>query len=734
MRWRDASIVRRLVVLSLVAGLVPGILGVLLVRGLEERNLRAQAIDRNDAVAQRTAAAIDGRIGAIEDQLRMIASVPTVAALSAEAADELAIALRVSDELDRLVLHDQDGVAVAAAAATRLLRLEELPRRPVSDTPTAAIRTPAVGTPAGGLPVVEVAVPVEDPPGTVVGRLAGQVPVAILTPEVEGALLSAGRQAFLTTDDGVIVAHRELDRVLSAERYPLGTVDAGVKEGGAEGGRRLVAAAELTTLPGRVVVEQSERVALAPAKATIDGVTTVLLAVVAAIVVAVILAGRRLLRPLGGLVRAVGRLERGDRAVRVPTGAAAEVGALAEGFNRMASALDERRTALEAAERAARRSEERLRLLVEGVEDYAIVLLDRGGRIRSWNTGARRLLGYDQEEALERPFADVFAAGEGSPAVDPLQEASVARRGDTEGWCQRGDGTRFWARTVATALTDEQGDPYGYAVVVHDLTDRQAARIALEDALAREQEAAEELRRTSELKDEFLAIATHEIRTPLSAILGASNLLSAGAEDLSEEDKARFRDMIATHAQDMRQMVDRLLDFTRLQAGRAQLVRERFDLAQELDRVVAVLERQLAEHELAIDVPRCAVELDREGLRHVVTNLLSNAAKFSPPGSTIELTATVDEEHVVVAVRDQGRGIPAEDHDSVFELFRQSTAPYSSARGTGVGLAIVKRYVELAGGEVTLESAEGEGTTFTVTLPLGEPVAAPAGGDATAAT
>ncbi|MBW3659057.1 MAG: PAS domain S-box protein [Actinobacteria bacterium] len=727
MRWGDASIVRRLVILSLLAGLVPGLVGILLVRGLEERSLSREAIERNDAVALQTAAAIDGRVGAVEEQLRLVASIPGVAGISGSAADDLSIALRVSDELDQLVLHDVQGRAVAAVASSRVLDPDEIAVRP-PELPFGA----GILTPPSGLPVVEVAVPVEDPPGTVVGTLTGQVPLTMLTPEVDGGILAARREAILTDDDGVIVAHRETDRVLARQAYPAASLRTGVREVGGPAARRwLISSAELTALPATVIVEQPEAVALAPAEATMNGVTAVLLAVVAGIVAAVILTGRRLLRPLRGLVEAVARLERGDRAVRVPTGAAAEVGALAEGFNRMAGALDERRSQLEAAEISARRSEERLRLLVEGVEDYAIVLLGREGRIRSWNTGAHRLLGYDRDEALGRPFADVFAAGGASGATaDPLLEAATSHRGDTEGWCQRGDGTRFWARTVATALTDEQGDPYGYAVVVHDLTERQAARVALEDALAREQEAAEELRRTSELKDEFLAIATHEIRTPLAAILGASNLLSGGAGDLEEEEQERMRSMIATHAQDLRQMVDRLLDFTRLQAGRAQLVRERFDLAEELERVVNVLERQLADHALDVDVPSRELELDREGLRHVVTNLLSNAAKFSPPGSTITLAAAVDDEHLVVRVSDQGRGIPAADHETVFELFRQSTAPYSSARGTGVGLAIVKRYVELAGGDVTLESAEGEGATFTVTLPLTDPAeTAPVGGE-----
>ncbi|MBW3620180.1 MAG: PAS domain S-box protein [Actinobacteria bacterium] len=714
MRWRDASIVRRLVVVALFAGLVPGIVGVLLVRSMEEGQLRDQAAARNDAVAQRTAAAIDGRIAGLQSQLDLLASAPAVAALDERASDELAIALRVSGELDRLVLHDGGGRAVAAAAASELLLADDVADREVGPE----VRSVGVVATDGRLPALELSVPVEDPPGTVVGSLVGWVPLPIVTPVVEGGgLLGSGRTALLTTLDGTVVAHRELGRVLAAERYPIeDLVAAGVRPGPDDTGRVLVSGARLTSVDAWLVIEQPEDVAVAPADATIDGITLVIAAVVAAIVTSVILAGRGLLRPLGGLVQAVGRLERGERAVRVPTGAAAEVGALADGFNRMAGALDERRAQLEAAETSARRSEERLRLLVEGVEDYAIVLLDRTGRIRSWNTGARRLLGYEAEDAIDRPFGAVFAVADGS---DPLLEAARSHRGETEGWCQRGDGRRFWARTVATALADEAGDPYGYAVVVHDLTDRQAARVALEEALAREQQAADELRRTSDLKDEFLAIATHEIRTPLSAILGASTLLTSGWEDLDEADKVRFRDMIATHAQDMRQIVDRLLDFTRLQAGRAELVHERFELREELDRVIAVLDRPLHGHPLVVEAPEVEVELDRDVLRHVVTNLLSNAGKFSPDGSTISLGATVRASGLVIEVRDEGSGIPAEDHDAVFELFRQSRTSQPGARGTGVGLAIVKRYVELAGGEVTLQSAPGVGSTFTVRLPIG---------------
>lgn len=712
--WPEDSLVTRLVVATVVAGLVTGVVGVLLVRSFETRELRSSAAARNLAAAERLAALMDSRVEALGDHLEVIAATTPVVSEAPEASTELAVAIRVSEDLDQLILYDASGGAIAGAASAELLDADDLPRRDDLGPTSPAVRLVT----GRRLPVLELVAPVEDPPGTWTGVLVGEVPLDLLTEEAESRLRGTGTTAFVVGSAGTIVAHREQDRVLDEEAFLIREIFSDGRTATVErdGASVLLASARSSVFDAWVVVEQPEAGALAPVRGALTGTTAVFAAVITAIVAAVLLVGRRLLRPLGPLAEAVNRLERGELGTRVAGGGVGEVGVVARGFNQMASTLQQRQTELEAAERNARVSEQRLRLLVEGVADYAIFLLDLDGRIRSWNSGARRVFAAATEEATGRLLTSYFDPDE--PPPDPVASADRDDRGEAEGWLRRADGRRFWAQVVVSRLQEEDGTPYGYAAVVHDLTERAAAKRALEAALRREQEAAEELRRTNELKDEFLAIAAHELQTPLAAILGASSMLDE--PDIGDE-RRELRDIIESHAEDMRLIVDRFLDFARIQAGRIRLVPVEVRLDEELQHHVQLLSRQLDGHTVSIDAPATTVTIDRAAVRHIVTNLLSNAAKFSPPGSPVRVTARVSHGSLALIVEDEGIGIPEEEHDHIFELFRQARHDLSSSRGTGVGLAIVRRYVDFLGGSISIQSAPGEGSTFHVTLPTGMP-------------
>jgi PAS domain S-box-containing protein len=478
-------------------------------------------------------------------------------------------------------------------------------------------------------------------------------------------------------------------------------------------------AATLRSFPGWVVVEQSEAIALAPIRDRTIARTAVIVGMLAMIVLVVVLAGRRLLMPLRLLADAVERIGAGER-VRVDVRASGEVAVLADGIDRMARSLEQREDELRTAEATTRRSEERLRLMVEGVEDYAIFLLRADATIWTWNSGARKLFDADAGQVLGRPMSELFASEQ--PPPDLLDTARRTGRSEGEGWCRRSDSSRFWAAVAVAHLEDDDGDTYGFAVVLHDLTERREAREAMQAALEREQQAAQELRRTNALKDEFLAIAAHEIRTPLSVILGAVRLLGAD-DDTPEEQADEIRTMIEAHAEDLHVIVERLLDFTRLQAGKVHLSAEPLQLCEELSAHVRSLGHHLDDHDIILDVDPVELVTDGVALRHVVTNLLSNAAKFSPAGSTITVTGHRDTSEVRITVADEGLGVGADDQERIFELFRHASRDVVTARGAGVGLAIVKRYVELLGGQIHLASVPGEGSTFTVTLPADRPAA-----------
>lgn len=304
-----------------------------------------------------------------------------------------------------------------------------------------------------------------------------------------------------------------------------------------------------------------------------------------------------------------------------------------------------------------------------------------------------------------RVGAVLRAAGEAGEPV--TLECEITRR-------EAGAG---WVSIRAEVVRNSGGDVVGLRGIVQDLTERHRAETAVHDALILEREAAEKLRAADQLKDEFLSTVSHELRTPLTAIVGLSSVLVARPtlDDTAPDLIARIK----RNAEEMNGMVERLLDFSRLEAGRVVLHPMDLQVVAAAAKSLEQAEAALVEHEVDLDVdPDVLAHADPDAFARVMVNLLTNAAKFSPPGSTIHVGAREDEDEVIVCVRDEGNGLDRSAAARVFERFFQVEADQRPGkRGTGVGLAIVQRYVEMHGGRVWLDSELGAGTTFSFSLP-----------------
>jgi PAS domain S-box-containing protein len=250
--------------------------------------------------------------------------------------------------------------------------------------------------------------------------------------------------------------------------------------------------------------------------------------------------------------------------------------------------------------------------------------------------------------------------------------------------------------------------------------------LAVENArlYADERQARAEAELSVRLRDEFLAVASHELRSPLSALTGQVQLLIRRDEregQLSERDRATIR---ATYEQARRldRMMSELLDATRIATGRLELTPATVDLAAIVREVVEALRPAAPQHQLSLDLPDGAVLLQGDELRltQVVSNLLQNAVKYSPAGGPVRVGLSRGQGQATLAVRDRGIGIPAAALPRLFErYYRAPNAGAARIGGMGIGLYLVKELVELHGGTIAVSSAEGEGSTFTVTLPLG---------------
>ena len=281
----------------------------------------------------------------------------------------------------------------------------------------------------------------------------------------------------------------------------------------------------------------------------------------------------------------------------------------------------------------------------------------------------------------------------------------------------KGIGAIWVARGQPGAFTDKQ--------IAHLRTFADQAVIAIQNArLFREiQEKSAQLEVANKHKSDFLANMSHELRTPLNAIIGFSEVLSERMFGEVNEKQAEYLKDIHESGRHLLSLINDILDLSKIEAGRMELELSTFDLPAAVSNAMTLVRERAQRHgiRLGIDMdPRLgAFQADERKVKQILLNLLSNAVKFTPDGGQVDVSAKLDTDKVEIAVKDTGIGIAPEDHAAVFEEFKQVGRDYTrKAEGTGLGLALTKRLVELHGGEIALESAPGQGSTFTVKLPL----------------
>jgi PAS domain S-box-containing protein len=368
------------------------------------------------------------------------------------------------------------------------------------------------------------------------------------------------------------------------------------------------------------------------------------------------------------------------------------------------------------------------RLLVQGIRDYALFMLDEDGRIIIWNEGAERLQSYSGDEALAVPFA-YFFSNQDIVAGRPRELLDLAKQNgssEQEAWVYRKDGSKFWAKISVSALKSREGRLRGYAVVTQDTSAQKEAELLLQKA----KQVAEEANRA---KGIFLAKMSHEIRTPLAAILGFAELL--GDVNLNPTDREEFLVNIQRNGVQLQNLINDLLDLSKLEAKRLDIERIPFEMSVLIEHIRGFAVAEIYNKKKAIDfqikidpsVPTI-ISSDPTRIKQILFNIIGNSIKFTDRGSIhLVLSTRSSRENssskiLRCSVQDTGIGLNEEQQKRLFQPFAQAddsvTRKYG---GTGLGLVLSQELARQMGGDLILVRSElGKGSEFAVELSYDE--------------
>ena len=385
-------------------------------------------------------------------------------------------------------------------------------------------------------------------------------------------------------------------------------------------------------------------------------------------------------------------------------------------------------TARKEAEQRLHDAHEHLRLMVETSLD-AIVTMDANGLITGWNPQAETTFGWAREEIVGRPLAETIVP----------HDQRAAHLGGLRRWRETGEGPILNSRIEIQALhRDGRQIPVELAIIpaavgeetvftgfIRDIRDRRKAQEDLERALDVERRAAERLRALDEMKDAFLQAVSHDLRTPLAAILGLAITLERGTVELSGDETKHLAGRIEHNARKLERLVTNLLDLDRLSRGVVTPAFEPVDVAEIVQRMVVESDPATRDR-IDLVVEPAVVPVDAAKIERIVENLLVNASRHTPEGTPIHVRVGASPEGATILVEDEGSGVPDVLRERIFEEFRQGTDAPQAAPGVGIGLALVRRFAEMHHGRAWVEGRDGGGASFRVFLPSTHPAEAEA--------
>lgn len=354
---------------------------------------------------------------------------------------------------------------------------------------------------------------------------------------------------------------------------------------------------------------------------------------------------------------------------------------------------------------------------VEQVKEYAIFAMDTNGLIETWNEGAERLKGYTEAEAVGKYYGMLFTE-EGQRNGDPEKELEEARKSEYfigEGWRRKKDGTHFWANVTLTPIYNDDEELIGFTKVTRDLTDRRKS----EEALRQKHD---ELEATNRDLDNFIYTASHDLKAPILNIDGLiqrlGNLLEQ--KNIADEELNELIQFINISVTRFKSTIEDLTTISRLQRSiETEHNTEHVLVESVFEDIMADVNFLFTQFDFPCQVRHefevKSLRFSRKNFRSILYNLLSNAIKYRTPDCLcqIEVSTHLEDEWVVLRVKDNGLGISSENQKNLFTMFKRF---HDHVEGSGIGLYIIKRIIDNAGGKIEVNSTAGKGSEFKVYL------------------
>lgn len=359
--------------------------------------------------------------------------------------------------------------------------------------------------------------------------------------------------------------------------------------------------------------------------------------------------------------------------------------------------------------------------IIDSLQDYSIFTLDNEYKINSWSSGSAKIFGYETDEVIGEPFDIIFTDEDlknGIPTIE-IETALLEGRATDNRWHITKDKSLFYAYGLVFPLIGSDGERLGYVKILRDLTDRKKSEDAIKNYVR-------ELEELNTHKESVLAILSHDLRSPLTGIIGTAAYLKEDFQKMKSEDVQEMLDLLYQSSMDELEMLDYLVEWARIKYASEVFSPSKINLAEYINKVFEILNDTASinsinlHHEIEADT---VVFADGNMLISIIQNIVSNAIKHSKKGGTITVSANSKDDKIIVQVKDTGTGMSEAIMQKLFTPQMKTLSEERKAnKGAGIGLLLVKGFLEKNGGEIWVESVEGEGSSFYFTLPIEKPL------------